>query len=292
MNVIDIEKLAELGIEALQRAHQDHNQLGEEGKKSKRKNAFGEIALKADIQCEEAILDFLREKEFPAIVHSEEHGEVTLKEPKFTAMLDGLDGSVAYRKGEGRYSTMFGIFEGTDPTYNDYIFCGVMEHTTGNLYFAIKGEGSFVIENGERTPIKTSPVNGKHKDLLANARFYVDIEFDNVTGTRIIQDNFLSKLPGFNIKSELSSAAHWTDLASGEADVVLECARKGNLELAVGYGLVTEAGGVVVGLNNVSIGDKKYNLWGQGRKNYVPFIAAATPELAREVTRALTKPRL
>ena len=101
--------------------------------------------------------------------------------------------------------------------------------------------------------------------------------------------NFLSKLKGFDVKYLLSSAAHYSDLVSGEADLVLECTRKLNLEIAAAYGLIKEAGGVVLASDGSSFHNKKYLKFGQDE--YLPIIAASTEELGKNLIRKLNQPK-
>ncbi|MBX4210746.1 hypothetical protein KW783_02115, partial [Candidatus Parcubacteria bacterium] len=75
-------------------------------------------------------MDFLREQNIPIRVIAEEHGVVDITaNPRYLGILDGLDGSSVYKKarGTGRYGTMFGIFDTTDPTYQYYVASGIME---------------------------------------------------------------------------------------------------------------------------------------------------------------------
>lgn len=56
-----------------------------------KKNQFEETALKVDIECEKAILDFLKEAGVPIRVISEEYGQVGITEnPRYLGILDGI----------------------------------------------------------------------------------------------------------------------------------------------------------------------------------------------------------
>ena len=265
------ERLESIAIESLSRALSVHDTLGEAGEELVQKNQFGETALRVDVECEKAVLDFLREAKIPIRVISEEHGQVDITENlRYLGILDGLDGSNVYKKerGRARYGTMFGIFATTNPRYGDYLMSGIMEHSTKRLFVAFSNGGAFVIEGDKRTPIHSS---GKTR-LDPAAQVYIDEYFE------INRETFSKKLKGFNTHYGGSSAVYYADVASGAADLALECTRKNNLEIAVAYGLETEAGAVMVGLDGASIGDKKYLEFGQSEK--VPIITAATRELA------------
>src|SRR3989344_1695102 len=153
-NSIEWKELFEqIALDSLHRALSVHDNLGETGEELVQKNQFGETTLRVDIECEKAILNFLREVKIPIRVISEEHGQVDITEnPRYLGILDGLDGSNVYKKGRGRdrYGTMFGIFSSTNPSYEDYLASGIMEHSTKRLFFAIKNGGAFFIHGSKR----------------------------------------------------------------------------------------------------------------------------------------------
>lgn len=269
-----LEQLVRISITALYKAYRIHQQLGVDGEQSVQKNQFGETTLRIDIEAEKAVINTLRKANVPIRVISEEHGITEIgKNPTYLGILDGLDGSNVYKKerGKGRYGTMFGIFSNLDPKYDDYIFSGVMEHSTKRLFFASKGKGSFVIIDGKAIPIHCSATSRLDK----KTRIYIDEYWD------INRETFSAKLQGFNTAFLESSSVHYVDLASGNVDLVLECTRKGNLEIAVAYGLETEAGGSIVTLDGVNLGRKKYLKFGQDK--YIPVVFASTKRLAKEL---------
>lgn len=278
--VFDIESIEQISLSALLEAHRIHNNLGVKGTENVKKNQHGETATRGDTEAEKAIITVLKQFEIPIVIFSEEHGKVNISEnPRYTATLDGIDGSGLYKKefGVGRYGTMFSIYEGTDPTYDDYLFGGVMEHATARLFFAVKGKGAFVLENGVVKKVHSSSKTSINKTILIEADEY-DLRNDF---TRIVSDVFLTKLQEFQRNRIDSTAAHYADLTSGACDLVLEATRKGNLELAVGYPLTKEAGGVIVDMQGQSIGDRKFREFGQNE--HTPFVAAANPTLAQNL---------
>jgi fructose-1,6-bisphosphatase/inositol monophosphatase family enzyme len=214
-------------IESLYKTLSVHDNLGKDGEKLVQKNQFGETALKVDIECEEAVINLLKSIGFPAQVISEEHGVVNVGNPRYLAILDGLDGSNVYkrrREQEARYGTMFGIFHTTNPTYNDYLACGIIEHPTRRLFFAIRNAGAYVVERGKTIPIHTSG----RTQLGPDTNVYVDTNFE------INRYTFSDRLQAFRPKCMGSSAVHYADVAFGKADLALECTRKNNLEIAIG----------------------------------------------------------
>ena len=283
-----MEKIEEIGIEALQNAFVVHNTLGEKGLEVVKKNQFGDTALRADIECEQAVLDVLEKDGLPIVIHSEEHGIKQIgSNPKYLGVLDGIDGTAVYkdRFGKGRYGTMFGIFSGTNPEYGDYLFSGIMEHASGRLFYAVKGKGAFVLENGQKKEIhcrNTKELDPKKVKIIA------DSDFDKIFQLDVIEA-VTKRLPELDITTLHATAAHHSSLVNGEIDAVIECTRKGNLEIATSFGLITEAGGAMVTLDGLSVRNKKYLEFGQGQNIHIPIISAATDPLARSLVNRVSQ---
>lgn len=257
-------------VRAFRSAFEKHTALGERGLEEVRKNQFGETALRADIEAEEAVLESFSRDGIPVRVISEEHGIVNIGDPKFLAVLDGIDGTALYKteRNKGKYGTMIGLFQGTDPRYSDYLMGGVMQHATKRALVGIRERGAFAISGNQEQPIRTSG----HSDFDAKTKIYIDENFE------MNQKTFSEPLAGFNTASGKAACLHYADVAEGLADFALECTRKGNLEIAAAYGLIREAGGVIVDLKGADLGSQKYLAFGQ--KEHVPVITAATKELA------------
>lgn len=284
-----IEKVCRIGATGLLDAKRVHDDLGRFGLNKIQNNRFGEMALSGDVACEKAVIDVLEISGIPIRLYSEEHGDKErgmtsfCDKPIFTGVLDGIDGSFQYKKGvgENRYGTMFQISQGVDPTYNDYIFCGVMEHCSGNLYVATKNYGSELRVGECVGDIQTSDV----KKLSHDTKIYADEHWD------VVNETFSNplKADGFDVTCLSASCIYYMDVANGSADLALECTRKGNLELMVAYGLIKEAGGVMVTLDGEDIGDQKYLSFGQGEREHIPIITAATQELAEDLIDYLSR---
>ena len=251
------------------------------------KNKFGETSLRADMEAEDQVISSLRAHKIPIKVVSEEHGVVNMGD-RYLGILDGLDGTsryVAHMNGDrnARYGTMFAIFEGVDPAYGDFIFSGIMEHPTARMFYAEKGGELLVreVDTGHQYKARSSGM----RVFDSKTRLLIDSN-PAAPYHQFISQDVVSKLPeGFTHRCMLSSAAHYADIASGKADAVIECTRKGNLEIAVAYGLIEAAGGVMVTLDGKSLGPQKYFEFGQDRN--VIVISAATPELAKKVIACL-----
>lgn len=282
----EIDRIRDIGVGALRSAYQTHEQLGDSGKIKVKKNQYGETALRGDVECEGAVIESVRASGLPLRIISEEHGTVDLtSNPEFIGILDGIDGTKEYvEKGSlGRYGTMFGIFEGLNPKYEDYIFNSSMEHPKKRLFFSSRGGGAFVsgVDGNER-PINTSNM----KKLDRKALIYCDFD-SGFSETDLYEKTFLSKMRDFNLAEHYASQTHYVGVASGEAALALEFTRKGNLEIAVGFGLVKEAGGGIVDIEGRDLGGMRYLEFGQGEKEHIPIIIACTNELVGELVKYL-----
>lgn len=273
-------KLQEIAIIALERAYKIHQELGPRGEELVEKNQFGDKVLRVDIEAEKAVIDTFIGEKIPIRFISEEHGVVDLvKNPIYLGILDGLDGSNMYLIGRGikRYGTMFGIFTGLDPLYDDYLFSGIMEHTANKLYYSLKGKGSKI-----KTTEGTTRIRSSGKKILDHAtRIYIDEHGNDQKWHPFMKKVFSDKLSEFQLTWLGSSAMYYTDLAAGNADLVLECTYKSNLEKAVAFGLISESDGVMVSLDGIGLGQRKYLKFSQDK--HIPVVSACTMELAQQL---------
>lgn len=274
-----------------------HEKLGVEGVSDVQENRFGETALVADVKAEEAVLSVLSTIDARVEVLSEEHGEVMINDENTSGnsllgVLDGLDGSSVYQKerGVGRYGTMFAVFENEDPCYQDYLAAGIMEHSTGRLFLATKGQQLSV--TNVRTGEVTYPTTRANTDVAQDLVAFVDngkVDEQNTLFSYFDQNDRVFSQPlsrvGVQTRRTGSSAAYYAALAFGEGDVVGEGTRKGNLEFATAYAIVTAAGGVMQTLDGEDLGTQKFRTYGQ--KEHVPILAAANAELANNIRNVL-----
>lgn len=279
---MNIEQITEIGIEALEEAKRVHDSLGKDGLEMVLKNQFGETALRADIEAEKAVLAVLKKHQTPIRVISEEHGVTNITEnPVYLGILDGIDGTSVYKKARntGRYATMFGVANNLNPRYKDYIFSGIMVHASNLLYWAVKGQGAyFDREHRNNVTVRKQLQTSGKISLNEHTRIYLGDDYNETA-----RQNFKGRFPDFWTKSPLSAAISYVDIASGQAELEAEVTRKQNLEQMIAYGLIKEAGGVMVTLDGQDIGSKKYLEFGQ--KESVPLITAASLELALDCLR-------
>lgn len=285
---IEIEHLKKVTVDLLKEAYDVHQTLGDEGKSNASINAFGETTLKADWEAEKVFVKGCAEAQIPIVISSEEHGEVTIgNEAKYRGSLDGIDGTNAYRMGTGPYGTMFAIFEGVNPRYQDYLVAGILEYPSGRILLGVKNQGAVILEGDRSYPVATSG----ETSLNPQIRGYIDggFEFNRnlfVPKLRDFKEVYLGNIDNKGVPWGVSSMYYFR-LAIGETDIVLECTRKRNLEIAVAFGILNEAGGSIVDINGNNIGNRRYLDFGQGISEYLSVISAATEPLANELARKL-----
>lgn len=270
----ELGELHKIGIEALTNAKRRHDELGDRGLQTVQKNQFGETALLGDIECERAIFEVLRRYKLPIRIISEEHGVTDITEnPVLLGIVDGIDGTVNYKnsRGRGRYGTILGIFSNLNPTYGDYNFSGIMEHSTGFLYYALPNHGSYRrnIDSGETQVLRTSGKTREQEIVL----LYHSLGYDGVSR------RYIDGIPNLFPSEEISSLAPtYIDLSSGKAEAIMDVTRKGNLEQMASFGLIREAGGVMITLDGQSVARQNYSVFGQ--QESIPLITASSMELA------------
>ena len=274
-------------------AYDVHEALGADGVSTMQENQFGETALVADVKAEAAVLAALSSVNARIEVLSEEHGRVVINgdndgDVTLLGALDGLDGSSVYRqqRGVGRYGTMFALFASDDPQYRDYVAAGIMEHSTGRLFLAVHGQPLRVTNVRTGALLHLAPRSGH--DISPQLVAFVDnshVSPDHQLFTYFNQNDrvFAAPLNRVGVKTVRSgsSAANYAAVAAGEADIVGEATRKGNLEFATAYAVVTAAGGVMQTLDGADLGPQPFRIFGQDA--HVPILTAANAALADKI---------
>ncbi len=269
------ERLKALTLDMLELAYRTNRELGPEGYRELRTEK--DVVLEADIAVTRAVRDALKESGVPAVLLREESDvgkERLVDSPSLTVGIDDIDGTGNKRDGRGHlpYCTIMTVLEGTEPTYDDALLAGIVSHNSKHVYFATRNEGVLrddvqVSTSGARTP--------RRKGLVL---------VDHLMGS-IENQGLMEKLMGhygkFWFKDIGCAGISFALVASGGADAYVNIGQKGH-ELGAGYLMVREAGGEVLGING-PIGGDSYDF--EGKR---PIVAAATPELAREIVGYLT----
>lgn len=249
------EQITDIGISALTAAYTKVKMLGKEGIEPVQnpKHRFADdpsVIFRGDIEAEKAVLSSLREAELPIRVISEEHGETDSTEhPVYLGILDGIDGSKLYKEGKPGYGTMFAIFSGVNPRHDDYLFSGIVDHASGKIFFATKNEGARAFSTeSQKAAVPERFETSQKKSFDAGAHVYLHRRAKAL----------FEKLENFQCTNLTCCSLAFTDIVLGKSHLIVELARKDNLEQAIAYGLITEAGGAMVTADGKSIGVKRY----------------------------------
>lgn len=269
-----------------------HEELGEEGTRAKQQNEFGEMAMQMDVYSEKVMLESLEQLPYKLLVRTEEHGEVEINShldtPRLLAVMDGLDGSSVYEKhrGEAEYGPMFVVFSNDNPTYDDYLVSGLMLLSSGEMLIAKKGEG--LVGENVKTGETYQPRANQMAELDEDAIVFADAS--NVSPDHSLYGFFtlngaiankLSQTLGVKPFRTGSTAANLAAVAKGEATLDIGATRKGNLEFASGYAIVTAAGGMMQTEEGGDLGQERFLEFGQ--TEHIMVIAAANSLVADEV---------
>lgn len=247
-------------FDGLLNAYNNHINLGANGSIKDKKNRFGDMAMRADIEAEEHVFSSLKkfsdENSFRIICKSEELGEQELNpngQKTLFAVFDGLDGSTNYvKKGEYGYGTMVAVADNENPKYQDFFVAGLAMMEEGKIVLAIKNEGVYLYDIANDGIKKLDKFNqaetfGDDK-TLANKYFPEEI---NAYGDK---PWVMTGSTAWSIYSICTDQKY---------NSLIEVTRKKNLEQPIIYLLITELGGVMVDKNGNSIGEKIFNEWGQ-----------------------------
>lgn len=285
--------------DAVQAAYDARVSLGEHATDKVRANQFGDIAMEADIQAEESMVRVLREAGVEARIEGEEVGTLSIELGKGTVsrlvVMDGLDGSSVYPKGD-LCGSMIAIFEADkEPTYGNVSAAAISLDALGKAIIAGKNKGAFLIDLNDPTAaaeaIATSQGDIRSGDIFVDEVREGLNPSDRLFGyfdgnRRVFGDRLRSE--GFSPRRLGSSAAHYSLLALGQATVVGEATRKRNLEFPAAFRVVTEAGGaVVIASTGESLRGKNYYTFGQ--QEHIPVLTAANNDILNRSLDAINK---
>ena len=261
-------------MSCLQIANSEIKRLGEAGRHVVKDARSDDISTRADITVSKAIVKYLGDKQVPAVVLTEELGQMKSGEKQeYTVVIDDIDGTKNYQQDRGRkmlpYCTLIAAFEGTQPKYRDALFAAVMEHNSGTVWHAVRGEGFYV--NGLRQHPDENRTTGLEKTKTA-------LIIDHYMGTPSI----MSGLYGTAwVKDFGSSALHYALVADGTFDGFVSDGQK-QRELAAAYLFAAEADKWISDCRLRPIDGREYECEGR-----MGVIIADTQELARAINAKL-----
>lgn len=249
-----IENLQKMADDAQKRILEVIEKYGERASETVKIGAYGSPSSRVDVEAEKIIVDFVKEKELPLNIFSEEIGYVN-RGHGLTLIVDPLDGSYNAENNIPFYSVSLAISEGDLESVK---YALVRDVHTGKDYRAVKGEGAYL--GDEKIHVKGD------KNL-----------FIIYLGKKAHESAFKLASKARRIRSFGSASLELCMVAQGIADLFLYRFSSGGalriVDIAAAYLIVKEAGGLVLDENlhelNMKMNTKE-------RKNVV---AVAKPSL-------------
>lgn len=244
----NMKRLIQICKNALYKSHQVLESLSDKGTSEIHDEHVTDISTKGDVAVSQALIRFFEDQKIPAILYSEEAGRIELMEnPKYTITFDDIDGTDNYYRGRGilPYCTVVSIFDSPEPSFDDVLVAGIIEHNSNRLWYAVKGKGCYL--NNVRC--NTSERKRLDRRTLVIIDHY-NVDDDISRFLKIYQHSW--------VKCFGSAAFHLAGVSSGLFDAYLSPLQKGH-ELGAGYLLIKEAGGFLRDLNDNPLDKMKYD---------------------------------
>ncbi len=198
--------------------------------------AGGDISQNIDIIAEKTVLDYLKKINFNCVVLGEECGRVEINDnSKGYVIMDAIDGTANAVNDIPFFCCSLAF--ATENNLNSITDAVVINLSNGEQYWASKGKGAFLnetkihVQNKERT-YKIVGVNtsGASPELLKKLQTI----FEHHGPTRHFG----------------ATALEMAYLSRGSIDVLIDLRDKIRVQdMAAGYLLIKEAGGLIVGIN-------------------------------------------
>lgn len=185
----------------------------------------------ADKVAHNKIVSYLEETKLPIL--SEEGRDISYEERKnweYFWLVDPLDGTKEFIKKNGEFTVNIALIHNGEP-----ILGVVYPPVIGEMYWGVKGTGSFKEKNGEVEKIHTTKKSLSESGLrVVASRSHMSPE----------TEKYVSKLDKPEVVSK-GSSLKFLLVASGEADVYPRFGPTMEWDTAAAHAIVTEAGGRV-----------------------------------------------
>ena len=143
--------LTKICIKALKEANKTIISLNTEGTNEVHNEYPNDISTKGDMAVHKTLINTFKKNHIHAIIYSEEAGEIKLSNnPIYTIVFDEIDGTDNYYRGKNilPYCTVITIYDSLTPKFKDVLIAGIIEHTTSQIWHAVRSEGIYY--NDER----------------------------------------------------------------------------------------------------------------------------------------------
>ncbi len=191
----------------------------------------GDFVTNADLFTEKKLVEFIKKTRPNDAILSEECGEVPAQNASpYTWVMDPIDGTNNFLHAIPFFAISLALMRG------DEVIAGVIYNpVTNELYYAEKGQGAFLMTPTGDVRLRVSGRKKLEESMVATNSYA--LRTVNGLTDRIINNPFCFRCVG-------STALALAQVAAGQLDVFFDC-RCHIWDLAAGYLLVQEAGGIV-----------------------------------------------
>lgn len=239
--------------------------------------AGGDIARKIDLVAESKAIEVIKKYDVRCTLLSEEAGIVNLgndtQKSEGTIVLDAIDGTTNALRGLPIYSCS--IAYATSDTLSSVEYAAVINIPSGDIYYAIKGDGAYM--NNSRLSNYGSYSNSNGSTYSIGKGYVIGV---NVSG---IDEDKLGRLRHILTKTNHvrqlgSNALELCFIASGLLDAYIDIRGKIRVtDIAAAYLILKEAGGIIVD-DYANELDAKLDI-----SNRLSYIAAANKHVLTDI---------
>ena len=202
------------------------------------------LVTDADLASERVIVSGLKKSGFMVLSEESEDDQTRIKEEKVW-VLDPLDGTLDFIQKTGDFSIMLGLVEKGKP-----VFGVVLVPTKQILYFAEKGRGAFIQNNGKTRRLKVSGVSKLKDSSFVMSKNHLSSKEREFVETKKIKG--ASHRGSIGVKLGL--------IAEGKADGYMNVSNKTfEWDICASDIILSEAGGKTTDLNGKSFVYNKSN---------------------------------
>lgn len=221
-----------------------------EGARKTKRGAGGDISMQIDLIAENVIIDTLKKKNAHLLFISEEVGEKYIGDKEVAIrnqnklIVDPIDGSNNAARGIP-YSCV-SIAYAAGKKIRDINKAVVLDLTTKDLYWAIKGEGAY---------LNDKKISVSDMDISQKCVFEINLAMRNLIKNLTKYKSILDKI--YRIRVLGSTALSMCQIARGTMDAFLNLRKSNRLvDAAAGILIVREAGGKFFSIEGMEIDEE------------------------------------
>ena len=223
----------------------------------------GDISRNIDMVAEKTVIDYLKEINFHCVILGEECGRIELSSnPKGFIIMDAIDGTTNAVRGLPFFCCSLAF--ATDEKLSSITDAAITNLSTGDVYWASKGKGSFL--------------NDKSISVHKEKPVYKVVGINTSASSPELIDRFTPIFEKYHIRHLGANALEMAFFAQGLIDVFIDFRKKIRIQdIAAGYLLVKEAGGLLMDENLQPLdSDISY-------ETRLSFVAASSKEILDEI---------